>query len=229
MRRNKKRSSAPWVGNIRSVDVGERLRLVPIWERGVEKSNRLEIVIDPGPAFGIGDHPTTIMALEFLEREIKIFREKGPPPAMLDVGTGTGVLSIAGMAMGTGFTVGLDIDPSAVFTARRNLQINALTLSVDPGLAAFFIGGVQSVGRTFEIVAANLAAPTLLRIKDDLIACTGSLLILSGIAEVMADEVIGNYGSGGLKLIRREQREGWAAAVLYQCACKAVRSGEPFL
>ncbi len=142
--------------------MGERLRLVPIWERGIQKTDRTEIVIDPGPAFGVGDHPTTIMALEFLEREMKKFREEGVRPLMLDVGTGTGVLAIAGMALGSGFTVGLDIDASAVFTARRNLQINAPLLSLDTASAEFFVGGVQSVGAVFQIVAANLAAPDVI-------------------------------------------------------------------
>jgi ribosomal protein L11 methyltransferase len=153
------------------------------------------------------------MALEFLEREMKKFREEGVRPLMLDVGTGTGVLAIAGMALGSGFTLGLDIDASAVFTARRNFQINAPLLSGDAASVEFFVGGVQSVGATFQIVAANLAAPTLLRIRDDLIACTGSLLVLSGIAEVMANEVTGSYSSGGLNLISMELRDGWGSAV----------------
>lgn len=153
------------------------------------------------------------MALEFLEREMKKFCEEGVRPSMLDVGTGTGVLAIAGIALGAGFTVGLDIDASAVFTARRNLQINAPLLKLDTASAEFFVGGVQSLGAVFKIVAANLAAPTLMRIKDDLIACTGSLLVLSGIAEVMAHDVISAYNSEGLKFISKELREGWAAAV----------------
>ena len=213
MKRRKKGNAASWAGKIRSVDVGEKLRLVPIWERGVHKTDRLEIVIDPGPAFGVGDHPTTIMALEFLEREMKRLSELGAHPSMLDVGTGTGVLAIAAKALGAAFTVGLDIDSSAVFTARRNFEINANLTPEGCRPAAFFVGGVQSLGGTFEIVAANLAAPTLLRIREDLVACAGSLLVLSGIAEVMADEVMDAYSSEGLSLISRELREGWDAAV----------------
>lgn len=197
-----------------SVDVGEKLRLVPFWERGIHKTDRLEIIIDPGPAFGVGDHPTTIMALEYLEQEIKRFQGNTARPSMLDVGTGTGVLAIAGMALGTGLTIGLDIDASAVFTAGRNLQINAPTLSGNSdACASFFVGGVQSVAAEFEIVAANLAAPTLLKIREDLAACTGSLLVLSGIAEVMSEEVISAYSCGGLWLEARQIREGWAAAL----------------
>jgi ribosomal protein L11 methyltransferase len=196
------------------VDVGETLRLVPFWERGIHKTDRLEIIIDPGPAFGIGDHPTTIMALEYLEQGIKGFQGNAARPSMLDVGAGTGVLAIAGMALGTGLTIGLDIDSSAVFAARRNLQLNAPVLSGnDLGSASFFVGGVQSIAAEFEIVAANLAAPTLLKIREDLAVCTGSLLVLSGIAEVMSEEVISAYNFGGLRLETRQVREGWAAAL----------------
>jgi ribosomal protein L11 methyltransferase len=216
VRRQTRRRSSTWTGKIRSLDVGERLRLVPIWERGLQKTDRLEIVIDPGPAFGVGEHPTTVMALEFLEREMMAFQGKGLSPSMLDVGTGTGVLAIAGLALGTGFTVGLDIDASAVFTAKRNFQINAPLLSLDSNSVGFFIGGVQSAGKEFEIVAANLAAPTLLRIKEEIIACTGSLLVLSGIAEEMAEEVVSAYSSNNLELICRELREGWVSACFHK-------------
>ena len=112
------------MGRVRSVDVGGSLRLVPYWERGLTKSDRIELIIDPGPSFGAGDHPTTLMALELLEVAISMAEEIGPPPTMLDVGTGTGVLAIAGKMLGTGFTVGLDVDPAAVFIARRNVALN---------------------------------------------------------------------------------------------------------
>ncbi|MFH1112313.1 MAG: 50S ribosomal protein L11 methyltransferase [Pseudomonadota bacterium] len=116
-----------WMGKVRSLDVGERLRLVPFWERGLHVSERTPVIIDPGPSFGAGDHPTTIMALELLE---EVLNEKNVhAPTLLDVGTGTGVLAIAGKLLGTGFTVGLDLDAASVFTARRNLELNGLVLS----------------------------------------------------------------------------------------------------
>lgn len=214
MRRKTKARNTATPGRISSVDVGDTLRLVPFWERGIHKTDRLEIIIDPGPAFGIGDHPTTIMALEYLERGIRRFQGNAARPSMLDVGAGTGVLAIAGMALGTGLAIGLDIDSSAVFTARRNLQLNAPVLPENSGSSAgFFVGGIASVGAVFEIVVANLAAPTLLKIRADLAACAGSLLVLSGIAEVMSEEVISAYNSGGLWLEDRQIREGWAAAL----------------
>ncbi len=105
------------------MDVGDSLRLVPYWERRAHESERIQIIIDPGPAFGGGDHPTTLMALELLEAAARSFDHC--KPSMLDVGTGTGVLAIAAEALGSGFTVGLDIDAAAIFTAKRNVGLNS--------------------------------------------------------------------------------------------------------
>lgn len=201
---------------MRSVDVGSRLRLVPFWERGIAETDRIELIIDPGPSFGAGEHPTTIMALEFLEIAVSmIHRIVSPPNTMLDVGTGTGVLAVAGKALGTGFTVGLDIDPAAVFVARRNIVLNSgSTSSPDrKSVVELLVGGAESIKGVFDIVAANLAAQTLLSLRDQLVAVTGSFLVLSGIADAMAEEVVRSYQSGGCKLVMRSRREEWNAAL----------------
>ena len=205
------------MGRVRSVDVGARLRLVPYWERGAVKSDRIELIIDPGPSFGAGDHPTTLMALELLEVAVSMAHETGPSPSMLDVGTGTGVLAIAGKALGTGFTVGLDVDPAAVFIARRNLALNVgcnpVPADSRPSIQ-MVVGGSESIKGVFDIVAANLAAPTLLNLRDSLLSATGSFLILSGIADAMAEEVVRSYNSAGCFTIMSRRREEWNAALL---------------
>ena len=214
MRRPTRSKWEGWTGKIRSLDVGENLRVVPYWERGLQETRRHELLIDPGPSFGAGDHPTTIMALELLERAVAEALARTASPSMLDVGTGTGVLAIAGKALGTGFTVGLDIDGAAIFTARQNLRLNGLA----PGAAEtpsihLFIGGVEAVGGKFALVAANLAAPTLLRVLRPLRNCVAGFLVLSGIADAMVEEVLSAYQSAGLVLRSRLQRDGWNAAL----------------
>jgi ribosomal protein L11 methyltransferase len=138
-------------------------------------------------------------------------------PAMLDVGTGTGVLAIAGKALGARFTVGIDIDPAAVFVARRNVGLNA-GLPPIPGEADssvhLLVSGMESIKGVFDIVAANLAAPTILNLRDSLVAATGQLLILSGIADAMAREVVVSYSSAGCPPIMLKRRDGWNAALL---------------
>ncbi|MBI5569860.1 MAG: 50S ribosomal protein L11 methyltransferase [Desulfomonile tiedjei] len=214
MRRPARAKREGWTGKVRSLDVGENLRLVPYWERGLQKTRRHELIIDPGPSFGAGDHPTTVMALELLERAVAEALARGSSPSMLDVGTGTGVLAIAGRALGTGFTVGLDIDGAAIFTARHNLHLNGLTRgAAEEASVHLFIGGVEAVGGTFTVVAANLAAPTLLRVSRPLRSCVAGLLVLSGIAEAMAEEVLEAYRSAGLALRSSLHRDGWNAAL----------------
>lgn len=195
------------------LDVGERLRLVPYWERCVHKTERLEIVLDPGPAFGIGDHPTTIIALEYLEKAVHLNGDA--PFSLLDVGTGTGVLAIAGLALGSHFTVGLDIDYSSIYVARWNLKCNSPQRESS---ASFVVGGVECAKGMFDIVTANLAAPTLLRIRDQLAACVGKVLVLSGIAEVMKEQVLDAYSALGLALKQSEGRQEWNGALFVKAS-----------
>jgi ribosomal protein L11 methyltransferase len=211
MRAKKRRTDNWWMGKVRSRDVGASLRLVPYWERGMEKSGRIEVIVDPGAAFGGGDHPTTIMALELIEQAVKAV--PSAEPSMLDVGTGTGVLAVAGQLLGMGFAVAHDIDPAAVFTARRNLQLNGLSLSktgADKGIH-LFVGGVEAVAARFDIVAANLAAPLLLRLVEPLTCRVGRFLVLSGISDAFAGEVLRSY-SNVLRLISHIRLDEWNAA-----------------
>ncbi|MEJ2716485.1 MAG: 50S ribosomal protein L11 methyltransferase [Deltaproteobacteria bacterium] len=215
MKKRKRARNEGWTGRVRSVDVGERLRLVPYWEQSLAASDRINVIIDPGPSFGSGDHPSTLMALELLERAVKKLSGRIPSPSLVDAGTGTGVLSIAGKALGCGFTVGFDIDAAAVYAARRNLGLNGMARdgraphhSVD-----LLVGGANSIKGSFDIVAANLAAPTLIRLSRSLSELVGTFLILSGIAKVMEDAVVTAYQAAHLNLVAQEEKDGWSAAL----------------
>lgn len=200
-----------WTGSVRAVDVGRRLRLVPYWECGTMPGDRIEIRIDPGPSFGAGDHPTTLMALELLERAVSCALERGKKPSLLDVGTGTGVLAMAAKLLGTGSTIGLDIDGASVFAARRNFKLNNLD-ETDEG-PALFLGGVEAVRGVCDIVAANLVGPVLLRLHDELVERVGSFLVLSGMADPVASQVLQRFGAGPLRLLVQLNREGWNAGL----------------
>jgi len=185
---------------------------VPYWESEGVAGDRIPIRIDPGPSFGAGDHPTTLMALELLENAVVRAADRGAErPSLLDVGTGTGVLAIAGKLLGTGFTAGLDIDGAAVFVARRNVQLNGLGEN-DEG-PALFLGGIEAVRGAYDIVAANLVGPLLLRLHEELVCRVGSLLVLSGIADPVAPKVLEKFGDGQLQLLIQLNREGWNAAL----------------
>ncbi|MEW6351358.1 MAG: 50S ribosomal protein L11 methyltransferase [Thermodesulfobacteriota bacterium] len=215
MTRRLRKHATGWTGNVRAREVGCRLRVVPFWEAPYAPPDRINLIIDPGPSFGAGDHATTLMAIELVEEAMALTSPTKPAPSMLDVGTGTGVLAIAARKLGAGFTVGLDIDSSAVFTARRNLGLNrVLVPRPEPdGPTCVLVGGIEAVRGTFDLVAANLAAPLLLRISSDICARTGSFLVLSGIAEAMRNSVFDHYVAMGLSPVRTLEREGWAAAL----------------
>ena len=199
------------------MDIGERLRLVPYWEISHAGPDRINVILDPGPAFGAGDHPSTLMALELLERAVmELKARKVHCPTMLDAGTGTGVLAIAGKLLGTGFTVGFDIDSPAIYTARRNLELNGLSCpnpSDEPNIE-LFVGELDSVKPSFHLVAANLAAPLLQRLAGTLSPVAAEHLILSGIADEMREVVIEAYVSRGLSVICQLNRGTWNAALL---------------
>ncbi len=200
-----------WTGNIRSIEVGKKLRVIPYWETGLATSDRLDVIIDPGPAFGVGNHPATVMALQLLEVALDgSFAGGVALPSMLDVGTGTGILAIAGKLLGSGFTVGLDVDSAAIFTARRNLQLNGLR---SENCVELLIGGAESIKGTFHIVTANLVAPVLLELRKELGNLVERFLIVSGIADAMVKEVLESYGSAGLDLSASMDDDGWNAAL----------------
>jgi ribosomal protein L11 methyltransferase len=190
--------------------VGEKLRVIPYWETGLATSVRLDVIVDPGPAFGAGNHPATVMALQLVEVALDRSSADAQFPSMLDVGAGTGVLAIAGKRLGSGFTVGVDVDPAAIYAARRNLELNGLTSKDSVEL---LIGGAECIRGAFHIVSANLVAPVLLKLRKDLVDLVGRFLIVSGIADAMAPEVLESYGSEGLDLLASMDREGWNAAL----------------
>jgi ribosomal protein L11 methyltransferase len=207
VKRTKNRT--PWKQNFESVDVGDRLRLVPFWERGLHSTDRVELIIDPGPSFGLGNHPTTIMALEFLE---EIAQGVQPGFSLLDVGTGTGILSIAGKLLGADEIVAHDIEEFAVVMTRRNFKINfnESDLLVNTSL---FVGEINAVRHKFDIVVANLIGPVLLKIKRSIISVASDKLILSGIADPYYDKVKSVFSESFI-LVREKNNDGWHSMVL---------------
>jgi len=197
------------------VDVGERLRIVPLWERALTGPERINLVIDPGPSFGAGDHPTTIMALELLEQVMVLIKREMITPSVLDAGTGTGVLAIGAKALGSGLTVGFDVDGAAIYVARRNAELNANLFCESKAGASvnFFVGDASAIRGAFDVVAANLAAPVLVRSAELLTRLAGKYLVLSGIAEEMEAAVCAAYSSSEMLLIRKIHQGRWYAGL----------------
>ena len=183
---------------------------MPYWESGLASSDRLDIIIDPGPAFGAGNHPATVMALQLIEVALNHLSVEAQFPSMLDLGTGTGILVIAAKRLGAGFTVGVDIDAAAIYSARRNLQLNGLK---SENSVELLIGGAESVRGTFKIVTANLVAPLLLQLSKNLGNLVEKFLVISGVADAMAPKVLESYSSQGFTPVINKSDRSWNAAL----------------
>lgn len=199
-----------WTAGIASVDVGRNLRITPYWESWKSGADRYNLIIDPGASFGSGNHPTTIIALELLEKTIAHLEGTQGAFSLLDVGTGTGVLTIAAKVLGCNHSVACDVDPSAIYLARRNVSLNQQARSdFAQNEVRFYVGPIEAVRGKFDIVIANLAAPVLLRLKEELVAHAGSCLILSGIPDSMFDLVRNEFLLQGSKIRETSSLNDW--------------------
>ena len=186
--------------------VGERLVVKPSWRDFEPGPNDLVVTLDPGMAFGTGLHPTTKLCLVLLERLV------GGGEHVLDVGTGSGILSIAAARLGATRVLGLDLDEVAVDAARANVATNDLgdRIAIDRGSAAD-----APPGATYDVVVANIIARVIVDLAGDLAARVrpGGCLIASGILDVRADEVAAALAAAGLALEDRVSEADWQALV----------------
>lgn len=182
-----------------------RVVIVPSWVEHVGAPDEVAIILDPGMAFGTGLHPTTRGCLRLLQ-------EIEPMPArILDVGCGSGILALAALRLGAGSAVGIDTDPEAVAATRANAERNGLDdhLEVHGGTLR------ATAGECFPLVLANLVAAVLVDLAGSLAGhlAPDGRLVVSGIIEPRATEVIEAMGRAGLEPIRRLDDEDWVSLV----------------
>ena len=190
---------ADWVAltqrQFEPIRAGERLWIVPTWHTPPDPG-AVNVVLDPGAAFGTGSHPTTRLCLAWLEREV------GADDVVLDYGCGSGILGIAALKLGARAATGVDVDARALEAARYNSQRNAVSLET--------LDAAAPVPRTATITVANILANPL-RMLAPLIAAhtrSGGRIALSGILEEQAGEVAEAYRPyAALAVVARES--GW--------------------
>lgn len=178
-----------WKLFFKPMDIGDTLSVVPLWEeKNVRAPNRHKIIIDPGMAFGTGQHETTRLCLGYLESH---FRIHGPAQSMLDVGCGSGILSFAAAYLGVSRILGVDNDPLAVRASEENLGYNRLPKEA----LSFSDTAVEKVAGTFPLVVANILGHILIAIAAGVSARVdaGGDLLLSGLLESQKDDVIAAY------------------------------------
>ena len=199
-----------WKQYFKPIRIGERLVIKPSWEEYSDDGDRIILEIDPASSFGTGQHHTTRLCLELLEKSL----DKGD--RILDMGCGSGILSIGAMLLGAEDAVAVDIDENAAATAAENAAKNNIpankyhtyydNILSDEALA-------DEIDFKYDIITANIVADVLIAMKDYFVRYLrdGGTLIVSGIIEERMDEVIDALVSVGFKEPVVNVKEGWAA------------------
>jgi len=203
-----------WQKYYRPMAVGQRLYIVPEWERETPvPEGRVPLYLNPGLIFGTGSHASTQLCLQGVEELTR------PGDVVLDLGCGSGILSIAALALGAGFALGVDIDPKAVGVAYENADLNGINrerylvragdLLTDEPLFA------ELNQRKYRLILANivsdviipLAAPAAAMLEPD------GIFLCSGIIDTRSDEVASALESSGFIIMEKKEQNGWVAFV----------------
>jgi len=202
---------AEWKKGYEAMEIGSRFLITPSWKREqVGATERLIIQIDPGMAFGTGTHETTRGCLEMLE---KYWPPQSDHAALLDVGTGTGILAIGALKLAPAArVVGFDVDPEAITVAEENAEINGVTdaLELEVNKLASY------AGQEFDVVLANLTADVIADLAPDFppVIKGQGVLIVSGILREQGDDVIETLARCGFTLLESKPDGEWVTFAL---------------
>jgi ribosomal protein L11 methyltransferase len=214
-----------WKQHYKPILIGKRLLILPVWLDSPEP-DRLAIKIDPGMAFGTGTHPTTQLCLELMEAwfeqsQIRAERSRSVvnrKSKIIDVGCGSGILSIAALKLGATNVLGVDIDAESVRNARENADTNSIgdELILGQGSVSEICSGKFPFKRA-PLVVANILAPVIIRLFEaglaDLVEDNGTI-ILSGILQEQAQSVIEAAQAKDLKMNDKRQMGDWVALAM---------------
>jgi ribosomal protein L11 methyltransferase len=194
--------SETWKAGFHAFSVG-RVFVRPSWIDAPVPAGAVEIVLDPGMAFGTGTHPTTSLCLAALAELV------GPGAAVLDVGTGSGLLAIAAAKLGAARAAGTENDPVALAVARENAERNGVALELR-------LASPNAVPGTFDLVVANILANTLVELAPAVASkvAPGGTLLLSGILAGQEAEVRAAYVAQGLVAAPDRSNAEWRLLVL---------------
>ena len=196
-----------WKQYFHPMPIGKKLLIRPVWEDNYDAGDRKVLDIEPGLAFGSGSHPTTQLCLETLENYIT------PDSTVLDIGCGSGILSIAALLLGARSAFGVDIDSLAVKTAKANALQNGFG---DDKFTVVQGNLSDKVNGKFNVVVANIVADIIMEFNKtvgDFLTDDG-VYITGGIIESREDEVLFSFAQNDFEVTERFENNGWLVFVL---------------
>lgn len=194
-----------WKAHFKPFAIIPGLVIAPTWEEYQPESGESVITMDPGMAFGTGHHATTSLCLSFLQEDL----EGASGLRLLDVGTGTGILGMAGLLFGAEEVLGIDNDPEAIAAARRNVAGNGME-----GHMRVSSQDLSSLDECYELVVANIVHDVLVAMSGELarVTAAGGTLILSGLLSgTQVENIIAVFGAEGFRLVDQGDRLEWSA------------------
>lgn len=196
-----------WKDYFKSIPVGKKLMIHPVWDDDFDPGDRAVLDIEPGLAFGSGGHDTTRLCLEMMEDYVTRDTE------FLDVGCGSGILSVSALLLGAKKAVAVDIDPLAVKKARENAELNGF----DETRYTVLEGDLaDKVTGKYNVVAANIVADVIIlfcsQVKEFM--SDDAVFITSGIIDTREPDVLEAFKKYGFSIVERRERGGWLCFAL---------------
>ena len=196
-----------WKKYFKPTPVGNKLLIRPIWIDDYESEGRAVLNIEPGMAFGTGTHETTRLCLELLEKYVN----KGDE--VLDVGCGSGILSVASLLLGAKNAVGVDIDEISVKVAADNAKLNGVSEQFEAIQGSL----TEKINGKFDLILANIVADVIIKLVDDVenYMKENSIFIMSGIIDMRVNDVK-NALKDKFDIIDEKESKGWFAIAVKQ-------------
>ncbi len=201
-----------WKDNYPPQPVGKNLIVLPYWNSEATEG-RIPVILDPGLTFGTGAHPSTQMVMEFLEEQLR------PGMRVIDLGSGSGILSIAALRLGAESAIGVDIDPKAEDIARENAGYNGFggdRFTACTGNVTEDTALMEALTRDgYDIVLVNIVADVIIGLAPVLsrFLKPGGIVLCSGILDVREGDVHSALTAAGLEIVARREKEDWRSLI----------------